>query len=453
VAATVTSPPSADSVLALPATPNAQRWHVRANSIGETVQRLSQIWGGVAREAQAEEMSESERTNLRSDPHLMGRFREARSAADERSELRIRTRTSVLTLVVVAPAPETAERAMAAVSALAARHPSRSIVLSPSDPDGPAAFDAHIYAACQLAAGGTSEICTEEILIKTGGELAQHLGTAVAPLLIHDLPVVLWWPDDVPFGSRGFRQLAETCDRLLLDSGQFRDDGAQRLLGLQRAVREGLVVHDIGWMRGMLWRELLAGIFDHPLLTRELASIRRLRIDVARPGNTTRLARAATFAGWLAAMLDWTVMEPMEPRDERFHGMFRAGRREIPVEFRPVSVGVDGSIRSAGSLVRVEVEASHVKAMTRVRVTRQSDHLLATADWNGAQVARRAARLEPFDETPFLAEALDRTSRDRAFERALAVAARLLGPLGGATSSATRHGAGAGVETSGTAAP
>ncbi len=112
----------------------------------------------------------------------------------------MRTRTSVLTLVVVAPRPEIVERAMAAVKALATRHPSRAVILSPTDLDGPASFDAHVYASCQVPEHGTAEICTEEILIKVGGELAQHLSSTIAPLLIHDLPVVLWWPDDVPFG-------------------------------------------------------------------------------------------------------------------------------------------------------------------------------------------------------------------------------------------------------------
>jgi glucose-6-phosphate dehydrogenase assembly protein OpcA len=401
-------------------TGEATRWHVRASSISETAEKLSQIWSSVARDARKGTLSDGMKAAVRGDSHLQGLI-------DQTDELRIRTRTSVLTLVVVAPAAETAERAMATVSALAARHPSRAIVLSPSDPDGPTTFDAHIYAACQVRS--QSEICTEEILIKVGGELSQHLATAVAPLLIHDLPVVLWWPDDVPFGSKHFVELAEECDRLLIDSGQFRGDGVERLVGLRQVVANGLVVHDIGWMRGMLWRELLAGIFDHPLLTRELSAIRHVRIDIAKPGRTVRLARAATFAGWLAAMLEWSVAEPMKPDGDVFRGAFKSGKREIPVEFRPVSAGIDGSIRSAGSLVRVELEASHGRATTRVRVTRQSDHLLATADWNAAQVARRAARLDPFDEMPFLAEALDRTGHDRTFEKALDRGVKLMAAM------------------------
>jgi hypothetical protein len=131
----------------------------------------------------------------------------------------------------------------------------------------------------------------------------------------------------------------------------------------------------------------------------------------------------------MAAMLDWQVVTPMVlGEDEVWRGRMRSGKREIPVEFRPVSATIDGPVRAAGSLVRVELEAGRARSAMRVRVTRQSDHLLGTADWNGAQVARRAARLEAFDEMPFLAEALDRSGHDRVFERALDRAVRLMHP-------------------------
>jgi hypothetical protein len=107
-------------------------------------------------------------------------------------------------------------------------------------------------------------------------------------------------------------------------------------------------------------------------------------------------------------------------------GSFRDGRREIKVELRPVRATLDGSQRSAGSLVRVDVEAERPRALIRARITRQADHLLATADWNGAQVSRRAGQLEPFDETPFIAEALERPGMDRIFEAALIRAVRFV---------------------------
>jgi glucose-6-phosphate dehydrogenase assembly protein OpcA len=245
---------------------------------------------------------------------------------------------------------------------------------------------------------------------------------------------VLWWPDDPSFGTRPFREIVEVADRLLVDSGTFAESGIARLAGLAEVVRTGVVVSDIGWLRLALWRELIAGLFDHPLLTPELDHIRTVRVDVARPGQTFRLTKAAYLCGWLAAMLGWEVGMPLHPVGTEssagssasgvadassFVGTFRRGRQEIKVELRGLRATLDPATRSAGSVMRVEIEASRAKTAVRARITRQRDHLLATADWNGAQVLRRAGQLEEFAETPFVAEALERPGLDRIFERAL----------------------------------
>ena len=395
------------------------RWELHATSMTETLAQLSRIWGGLARDSMAADPSDELAASIMEDPLLSSR-------AAPPGDLRVRTRTSVLTLVVVAPTPEAQQRALATVGALASQHPSRAVILAPVDPDGPSHFDANIYAACQVPARMTSEVCTEEIMLRVGGELAQHLASTVAPLVIHDLPVVLWWPDDVPFESGVLRELVASSDRLFVDSSNFRGTALDRMVGMAAILRGGVVVHDIAWMRLVLWRELFAGLFDHPLLRPELRTISGLRIDIARPGSLVRLNRAALFAGWLAAMLDWKVLKPLEVgADAVYRGLMRSGKREITLEIRPVSAPAGGSLRTAGSLVRAEVDAGRARSALRVRVTRQSDHLLGTADWNGAQVARRAARLEAFEEMPFLAEALDRTGRDRVFERALDRAVKL----------------------------
>jgi glucose-6-phosphate dehydrogenase assembly protein OpcA len=395
----------------------AWRWHVRTDSIRATTEALSGLWGRVAEEA-----GSADGDVAYPDPRLATRV------DDDDDGIRVRTRTSVLTLVVVAPRPEQVERAMATVSTLASRHPSRAVVLSPTDPDGPASFEAHVYASCQLPERGSSEICTEEILIKVGGELAQHLSSTVAPLLIHDLPVVLWWPDDVPFGRHDFTELADECDRLFVDSGHFRGHGLERLVAMSDAVYGGLVVHDVSWMRLMLWRELLASCFDHPLLVRELRYLKSISVDVARPAGDVQLARAALFIGWLMARLRLQVVQPLRAADdESWSAQVRSGKRSIEIEIRPVAVEYSGAVRAVGSVVRVELEGGRPDAHTSVNVTRQADHLLATADWNGASVIRRATQLERFEEVPYLADSLDRTGHDRLFAQALEKAVTLIG--------------------------
>jgi glucose-6-phosphate dehydrogenase assembly protein OpcA len=399
------------------------RWHVKAASVSDCIDKLSEVWSAAAEEASHSDVAEDKKEEALADPRMAGQMQAAPEG------MRVRMRTSVLTLVVLAPRPELSERALAAINALHQRHPSRAIVVSPGDFDGPAHMDAHIYAECKLNDRSGAEMCTEQILIKTGGELSQHLARVVTPLLIHDLPVVLWWPDDPPFGSRQFNEVVGTADRLLVDSGTFNEDGGKRMAGLATVVSNGISVTDIGWLRLSLWRELLAGMFDHPLLVQELDHIHSVRIDVAKPTSTLRVSKAAFYLGWLASRLGWEVAKPLtrDKGDEEYlHGAFRRGRREIDVELRPVRSTLDGGQRAAGSLVRVDIEATRPRATVRARITRQQDHLLATADWNGAQVSRRAGRLEPFDETPFIAEALDSPGLDRIFENALTRAVRLV---------------------------
>ena len=120
-------------------------------------------------------------------------------------------------------------------------------------------------------------------------------------------------------------------------------------------------------------------------------------------------------------MLGWEVTKPLhEVADgDGVQGTFRGHRHEVKIDIRASRAATEEAHLSAGSLVRVEIESSRPGHAVRARITRQRDHLLATADWNGAQVVRRAGQLEEFSETPFVAEALERPGMDRIFERSL----------------------------------
>ncbi len=409
----------------LPAEPAelAHRWDARASSVQEVEAQLTKMWSAAAEEATETGMTPSAAADALGDPRV------ARHVPAS-GNVRVRARTRVLTLVVVADRPETAERAMEAVNLLAGRHPSRALIVAPGDPDGPPSLDARLHLSCTVRPDSMTETCAERVLLHCGGEVAQHLAGVVTPLLIHDLPVVLWWTDDPPIGTRQFRELVGTCEQLLVDCGTFRDDGSSRLAGLTAVMAAGeTAVRDIGWMRLTLWRELLAGLFDHPLLTPELASVRSVRIDVLRPGSTLRVAKAACFAGWLASTLGWQVARPLEQKrgSESLVASWLNGRHEVRLELRPVSPLATPGLRSSGSLQRVEIEIARGQRTIRARVTRQADHLLATADWDGAEVARRAGQLEPFDEAPYVADSLDRMGHDRVYEAAALQAARLVG--------------------------
>ena len=114
-------------------------------------------------------------------------------------ERHVGARTSVMNLVVVARRPEVGERCAAIIHDLTGRHPSRTLIVAPVDPDGPSWLDASIQAHCVLPSETAPATCAETIYLTCGGESGRHLEAIIAPLLIHDLPVTVWWPDELPF--------------------------------------------------------------------------------------------------------------------------------------------------------------------------------------------------------------------------------------------------------------
>ena len=108
----------------------------------------------------------------------------------------------MLNLVVVARQPEVGERSAETISRLTGRHPSRTLIVQGADPDGPPWIDARIQAHCVMPRADAPETCTELIFLTAGGETGRHLFGLVAPLLIHDLPVTVWWPGEPLLGSR-----------------------------------------------------------------------------------------------------------------------------------------------------------------------------------------------------------------------------------------------------------
>jgi hypothetical protein len=136
-------------------------------------------------------------------------------------------RASVLNLVVVTN-EETAPGVTRVVSELSGRYPSR-VVLIVSDPDEEEAnLEVGLSAFCGLRRGlpGGNQVCAEQVKIHVEGPPARHLESLAGPLLIHDLPVFLWYPNGEVPRSPECDGMAALADRLILDSGAADDCGA-----------------------------------------------------------------------------------------------------------------------------------------------------------------------------------------------------------------------------------
>ena len=277
------------------------RWSARAHSIAEIETELARIWSG----------------------------QDLTATIDGETVRHVPARTSVMNLVVVARRPEIAERCAATMQELTGRHPSRTIVISAVDPDGPSWLDARVEAHCIVPREDAPETCAETIHLTCGGEAGLHLSAIATPLIVHDLPVTVWWPGEPPLKSRSARDLLAEADRLIVDGSSWSGDGLARLREMAELVdTTDLAVSDFALVRQSRWREAIASIFDDPDFLPYLRSLRRIAVtysthDEAGAPGSTNLVKPVYHVGWLASRL-------------ATHGPQAAGRRrDAPAGPRP----------------------------------------------------------------------------------------------------------------------
>ncbi len=404
------------------------RWSARAHSIAQIESELARIW---ARQDLAVEV-EGERSR------------------------HIAARTSVMNLVVIARTWELADKGAATIQALTGRHPSRTIVVQSADPDGPSWVDARVEAHCILPRADAPETCAETIHLTAGGEAGRHLSAIVTPLLIHDLPVAIWWPGEPPFATRAARDLLAGADRLVVDGSTWSGDGLTRLsemAGLLDTTR--LAVSDFALVRQSRWREAIASIFDDLDFLPYLRSLRRIAVTYATHDETgalgtTNLVKPVYHVGWLASRLGLHTHTPLHPMAEKAHppsgasrhrgaagsrpvvgrGMAATlsnGRSEVAVVIRPIV-----STMPAGTTLRVELLAERRGSELRADVTAEAESVRVRVWQDGVEAMDRAFLAARRGDVDLLAEAIETGRHDIVAIGALRSAAQLVsGPARG----------------------
>ena len=207
-----------------------------------------------------------------------------------RAELRVHhvdgTRTSVMTHVAWAP-PQWAAAARRTLAGLEELHPSRTILLFPdaSKADG---IGVDVELKCFTIPGSEREVCSEVIKLRLGGKRTRVPGSIVQPLLITDLPTFCRWRGLPPWGKPELEQLVDVCDRLVVDSSEWR--GLPRAYTQLAALFDRIAVSDIAWGRSLAWRGRLASLWP------EVKSAKRVSV-------TGPKADALLLAGWLRSRL------------------------------------------------------------------------------------------------------------------------------------------------------
>ncbi len=404
-----------------PATPGLPvlRWSSRARSIPDIEAELARIW---------------------SIPKLT-------ATVDGVEERHIAARTSVMNLVVIAGRLEIGERCAAIISQLTGRHPSRTLILSSADPDGPNWLDAQVQAYCVLPHEDAPETCAELIYLTAGGETGRHLAGIVAPLVVHDLPVTVWWPGEPPFGSAQARDLFDMADRLVVDGSTWTGDGLDRLRELARVGdRYSLVLSDFALIRQSRWREAIASVFDVPEFLPYLRYLRRIAVTYATRDETggpgsTNVVKPVYHIAWLASRLGMAVTRPLRPADSRpagptlratrgshapamsrgLVGGLRGPQGDVGVFVRPILSSMPG-----GTTLRVELLAERRGSELRADVTAEADTVNVRVWQDGVELLSRKFLAARRNDVDLLAETIEATGRDSVTRDAIRFAAALV---------------------------
>jgi len=382
------------------------RWASRAHDIPEVGRELDRIWSTVSLTAAAPEGG---------------------------VERRIAARSSVMNLVVIAGRSEVGERAASIVGGLTGRHPSRALIVSQADPDGPAWLDAQIHAHCVLPSPGAPETCSELVFLTVGGGTGQHLAGVVAPLLIHDLPVAIWWPHEPRFESAQTRDLLTLADRLLVDGSGWAGDGLLRLRQMAALPNQlRLEITDFALVRQARWREALASTFDRPALLPYLGSLRSIVVRYAARTTTvgrTNVVKPLYHVAWLAARLGLAIDRPLRPVGDEAGGYrteLRARSRRVPVALLPAEAD-----SPPGTTLAVDLRCERRGSALEVGVSAMAEGVIVRASVDGEAMPERRFHAPRQRESDLLAQAIDESAHDHVGAAALRAAAALIGDLPG----------------------
>jgi glucose-6-phosphate dehydrogenase assembly protein OpcA len=225
-------------------------------------------------------------------------------------------------------------------------HASRTVLCAVQP--GRTTLDAKALLAYEEPEGGGTGLMRERVELDVGPQHLSQLDTIVDPVLVAELPTVLWCPHG---HTEALDALRSRVDVMLIDSDELYEP-AEALAHAASLLTSAYVV-DLAWLRTTPWRERLAASFDPADRRDSLRRVSGLSID-HRIGSR---ASALLLAGWLASRLGWSTSRLLD-----------AGRGLV-----------DGSVRREGGEVEIRIAPSRQDApgLGGVEIACDGEHPIA----------------------------------------------------------------------------
>ena len=163
-----------------------------------------------------------------------------------------------MTLVVAAESEADCQELRHTLGVLMHDHPARAIVLRLNEKPG---LDANVFSQCWMPFGKHQQICAEGIEITAGATELSHVAQLLLPLIVSDLPAVLWCRGSRVFTENAFTPLLSLVQKIIVDSAPAQD-GRAAIAAIRGLRRQGRLVADLAWTKLTGLRELIASLFD-----------------------------------------------------------------------------------------------------------------------------------------------------------------------------------------------
>jgi glucose-6-phosphate dehydrogenase assembly protein OpcA len=344
------------------------------------------------------------------------------------------TRASMFNLLVYVPSRAEAAKLDEMLTDITAARPCRAILIVADSEAPKETLTAEVTSRCTLPSASSKQVCCEQVTITAGGAQADEVPSAVAPLLLSDLPVYLWWHAVPRLGDKAvlFRRLVDISDRVVIDSANFSDQEAD-LASMATVLSETprwTALSDLNWARLTAWRALLAGFYDigdyRPLLDK----LKKVTIRYAPPATDPSVipTRALLLAGWLASRLRWKVQPGSTKRTPETISLdLLADGRRFDLEFahtrREIETGHLG-------MVTIECDSDQPVSFT-VRRSEDGKRIETSATLGEEQVVQRVLSYEGLSATELIGKELEILGHDRVYEQAVLAAGEMIKSIGG----------------------
>ncbi|HET6648052.1 MAG TPA: glucose-6-phosphate dehydrogenase assembly protein OpcA [Pyrinomonadaceae bacterium] len=310
------------------------------------------------------------------------------------------------------------------------QHPGRTLILVADRETKEPRLEAYLSTRCRLLGATGKQICGEQITIEASGPIVQTAATAVAPLLVPDVPVYLWWKDIPHYEDKLFDRLAQMADRIVINSAAF-DHPYDDLLRLSQMISDSsrpVRVSDLNWGELTSWRTLLASFWDVPDYRPLLDKIDRVEIKYRPPADSPKkiATKALLLASWFSSRLGWKVVgDRVRPIEGAIECDFSSGDHDITF-----SLIADMTTElNDGKISLVALSATKEAAEFSVALRAGATKLETEARFDAAHSVGRVLSYQMRSEAERLSRELAFLTHDAIYEESVAQAAQLVGAI------------------------